>query len=141
MMVVAIIGLLAAVAMPKFANMITRVKEAQLRGRLGTLRSTLNIYYADMEGFYPQSLGFLQGRYIDPRNDIFAVGSFQTHPHDLADVGASFQGHPALPWPGGLIDLGGFGYWLTPANPPATTARVFINCTHTDTRGTTWSRW
>ncbi|HND64395.1 MAG TPA: prepilin-type N-terminal cleavage/methylation domain-containing protein, partial [Elusimicrobiota bacterium] len=50
MLVVAIIGLLAAIAVPKFANLVIKAKEASTRGKLGTVRSALSIYYADNEG-------------------------------------------------------------------------------------------
>lgn len=53
MLVVAIIGLLAAVAIPKYANTLSRAKEAATRGRLGVVRSALSLYYADTEGHYP----------------------------------------------------------------------------------------
>ena len=55
MIVVAIIGLLSAIAVPKFSDLILKAKEGNTRGNLGRLRSTLNIYYSDMEGYYPLS--------------------------------------------------------------------------------------
>src|SRR5579864_1033664 len=53
MIVVAIIGILAAIAIPKFSQLITKSNEANTKGNLGALRSALSIYYGDMEGFYP----------------------------------------------------------------------------------------
>lgn len=50
MLVVAIIGLLAAIAVPKFAKMVIKAKEASTRGKLGSVRSALSIYYADNVG-------------------------------------------------------------------------------------------
>jgi prepilin-type N-terminal cleavage/methylation domain-containing protein len=46
MIVVAIIGILASVATPKFANMINKAKEATAKGNLGALRSAVMIYYS-----------------------------------------------------------------------------------------------
>ena len=57
MLVVAIIGLLAAIAIPKFANLVVKAKEASIKGKLGTLRSAISIYYADNEGIYPPQFG------------------------------------------------------------------------------------
>src|SRR3982751_2560724 len=54
MIVVAIIGILAAIAIPKFSQLITKSNEANTKGNLGALRSALSIYYGDMEGWYPQ---------------------------------------------------------------------------------------
>ncbi|HNG46017.1 MAG TPA: prepilin-type N-terminal cleavage/methylation domain-containing protein, partial [Elusimicrobiota bacterium] len=56
MLVVAIIGLLAAIAIPKFANLVVKSREAAMKGQLGAIRSALSIYYSDNEGFYPPSI-------------------------------------------------------------------------------------
>src|SRR3954454_17240373 len=56
MIVVAIIGILAAVAVPKFADLVTKSKEASVKGALGAVRSALSIYYGDTEGSYPTNL-------------------------------------------------------------------------------------
>src|ERR1700685_3583171 len=53
MIVVAIIGILAAIAIPQFANLVAKSQEGACKGNLGTLRSALSIYYGDTEGFYP----------------------------------------------------------------------------------------
>src|SRR5208283_2153157 len=53
MIVVSIIGILAAIAIPKFADLLRKAREGQLKAQLGTLRSALSIYYSDMEGLYP----------------------------------------------------------------------------------------
>jgi len=56
MIVVAIIGILAAIAIPKFASLLRKSNEGACKGNLGALRSALSIYYGDMEGQYPDSL-------------------------------------------------------------------------------------
>ncbi|MBI5574004.1 MAG: type II secretion system protein [Elusimicrobia bacterium] len=53
MIVVAIIGILAAIAIPKFADLIKKSKEGSTKGSLGALRSALTIYYGEQEGVYP----------------------------------------------------------------------------------------
>ena len=53
MIVVAIIGILAAIAIPKFADLIKKSKEGATKGSLGALRSALTIYYGEQEGIYP----------------------------------------------------------------------------------------
>ena len=53
MIVVAIIGILAAVAIPKFAEMIRKSKEGSTKGSLSALRSALTIYGSDNEGLAP----------------------------------------------------------------------------------------
>lgn len=67
MIVVAVIGILAAVALPKFASMVRKSREAATVGNLGSIRSALNIYYGDTAGDYPSSLDALivGGKYMD----------------------------------------------------------------------------
>ncbi|HNG45518.1 MAG TPA: prepilin-type N-terminal cleavage/methylation domain-containing protein, partial [Elusimicrobiota bacterium] len=72
MLVVAIIGLLSAIALPKFANLVIKAKEAALKGKLGALRSAISIYYANNEGVWPYDLNHFSGtitplvpRYVD----------------------------------------------------------------------------
>ena len=55
MIVVAIIGILAAIAIPKFADLIKKSKEGSTKGSLGALRSALTIYYGEQEGVYPST--------------------------------------------------------------------------------------
>ena len=57
MIVVAIIGILAAIAIPQFAQLISKSQEGATKGNLGTIRSALSIYYGDTEGRYPEDDG------------------------------------------------------------------------------------
>jgi len=54
MIVVAIIGILAAVAIPKFAQMMEKAKEGATKGNVGSIKSAVGIYYGDNQGSYPQ---------------------------------------------------------------------------------------
>src|SRR5206468_6229263 len=66
MIVVAIIGILAAIAIPKFANLIRKSSEGASKGNVGSIRSALSIYYGDMEGQYPADMASLTvaGKYL-----------------------------------------------------------------------------
>ena len=55
MIVVSIIGILAAIAAPNYQWGIVRAREAVLRETLYTFRTTIDQYYAD-QGKYPDSL-------------------------------------------------------------------------------------
>ncbi|MBL0349214.1 MAG: prepilin-type N-terminal cleavage/methylation domain-containing protein [Elusimicrobia bacterium] len=146
MLVVAIIGLLAAIAIPKFANLVVKAKEAAARGKLGTFRSALSLYYADNEGNYPSIAG-LQGvgapppyymqyalvpKYmnqqisIDVPSAVIHKGGVYTKPITLFDD-SNFDiafGDGSVGW---VIDT--------------TSGKCAVNCSHTDTKGTTWSLW
>lgn len=137
MLTVAIIATLAAIAIPKFGTMIIRSKEASALAKLGALRSALNIYYADTEGYRPgDGVGFSTalttgGRYIEqipsieiptqtshrgPCNSV--TTAFDDTEFDCTDVSKSFV------W-----------YYNT------TLGKVHVNCLHVTTKGATWSLW
>ncbi len=59
MIVMAIIGILAAVAMPQLVGTPKRAREAALRENLFTFRSCIDQYFAD-KGKYPESLQTLE---------------------------------------------------------------------------------
>lgn len=137
MLVVAIIGLLAAIALPKFGELVVKAKEAAVKGKLGTFRSALTIYYADNEGQYPWSLDnnevtqalTTSGKYLDAPLKI----SIPTAPAHAEDDNAGY----------GLTSLD----WFYLAGPRAayiyrqSDGRIVVNCTHTDTSGRRWSGW
>ncbi len=53
MIVVAIIGILAAIAIPRFADMLEKSREGSTKGNLGSFKSAASIYYGDHEGIWP----------------------------------------------------------------------------------------
>jgi general secretion pathway protein G len=62
--VVAMIGILAAIAMPKLVDMPKRAKEAVLKTNLHTLREVIDQFYGD-KGRYPASLDELvEAKYL-----------------------------------------------------------------------------
>jgi general secretion pathway protein G len=69
--VIAIIGILAAIAMPALKDAPRRAAEAALKTDLRTLRDVIDQYYGD-KGFYPETLQaltdahYLRGIPIDP---------------------------------------------------------------------------
>ena len=58
MIVVAIIGILVALAVPSFQHSAVKAREAALKQNLQTIRTVLDQHYAD-KGFYPPSLEIL----------------------------------------------------------------------------------
>jgi type II secretory pathway pseudopilin PulG len=129
MLVVAIIGLLAAIAIPKFANLVIKAKEAAVRGKMGTVRSALNIYYADNEGVYPfwglrpADLALVP-KYLDEFPQI-AIPTLPGHKTPSANPiwSSIVDGVPTLQW-----------YTIDPRG-----GLIYVNCTHTDSKGTVWS--
>jgi len=129
MIVVAIIGILAAVAIPKFATLIRKSHEGATRGSLAGIRSALNIYYGDMEGQYPDDLTSLtiSGKYLDALPLAKA-------PNYHADASWVHNG-PS----GAFSDDGNWEYDNVVGD--ANRGSVWVNCTHTDSKGSVWTSY
>lgn len=149
MIVVAIIGILAAVAIPKFANLIRKSSEGQVKGNLGALKSAISIYYADMEGNYPDDLYSLTigGKYI---STISAVKIPDYHPSTTA-IRHNWNTNMFGCGSGYSLDTGEGIYWNDRGNCPSgmapggqrdrTLGELWIACSHTDTKGTVWTNY
>jgi general secretion pathway protein G len=122
LVVMTIIGILAAIAIPALRDSPQRAREAALRGDLFTLRSTIDQYHGD-KGYYPPDLatlvtdGYLRQIPIDPMTksrDTWVVDFEQLEPTEegaaTPDVGI-----------GGGIGVGGVG------EPETTTAPGIID--------------
>ena len=127
MIVVAIIGILAAIAIPKFAELIRKSSEGASKGNLGALRSALSIYYGDMEGQYPTDVASLTigGKYLSA---VPVAKAPNYHSDTSVSVGQTSAN-----------DAGGWSYNNTTGN--ANLGTVWVNCTHTDTKGTVWTTY
>ncbi len=127
MIVVAIIGILAAIAIPKFASLIRKSSEGASKGNLGSIRSALSIYYGDMEGQYPADLSALTvaGKYLAA---VPAAKAPNYHVDSSVDV-LEASGD----------DAGGWAYNNLAGD--ANLGTVFVNCTHTDTKNSVWTSY
>jgi prepilin-type N-terminal cleavage/methylation domain-containing protein len=152
MIVAAIIAILAMIALPKFADMVRKAKEASLRGDLGMMRSCLTIYYSDNEGLYPNITGnfstirtMFLGKYASsfplrvniPATPHPAVNSSSAN-HVLTDVSGACNFNFSV---GGWDDAVSFVYagCNRVANGAVVRATFFLSCRHTDMRGTSWT--
>lgn len=126
MMVVAILSILAAIAIPKFGNMVVKARESSLKGSLGAIRSGLSIYYADTEGGYPAS-GGLDTSLTGGQKYLKAIPSCQV---------PAPGNHPSTT---GVTDYAGaytdVGDWMYRSSSGTVTA----NCTHLDSNQRVWS--
>lgn len=77
MIVVAIIGILAAIAIPRFADMLEKAREGAMKGNLAALRSAVTIYYSEKEGTWPDDLttGFTSYLYPIPAAKATKLGN------------------------------------------------------------------
>jgi type II secretory pathway pseudopilin PulG len=140
MIVVAIIGILAALAIPKFADLIRKSNEGVTKGNLGAIRSALAVYYGEQEGFFPQptadgqGAGSLEGiltsnsgKYMKTMPKCF-VPPYHTAYYGDTTISVASATESSYP--------GGWGYEEDPN--AATYGSVWVNCTHTDSKTTTW---
>lgn len=59
--VIAILGILAMYAVPKYQGIVEQARSAEARAQLGAFRSALGVYYAKNHGVYPTSDEVEQG--------------------------------------------------------------------------------
>lgn len=125
MIVVAIIGILAAIAMPKFADLITKSKESAIKGDLGAIRSAISIYYSDTEGVFPGVLSqALLTTYMSAiPNNAVPKNNYGNPGHSITNQVVS-----------SLNDGGGWEY-------SSLDGSVFVNCSHRDTRSVVWTAY
>lgn len=109
--VVAMIGILAAIVMPALTKMPTRAKEAVLKTNLHTLREVIDAYYGD-KGHYPESLDALvEEEYLRAVPYDPFTGSAETWTLIFEDEGEDGEAEPG-PEPGpdepagpGVVDV------------------------------------
>ena len=131
MIVVAIIGILAAIAIPKFAELIRKSGEGASKGNLGSIRSSLSIYYGDMEGQYPSQLSALtiSAKYLS------TIPNAKT-PNYHADASSEVDGTMAVD---ASVDTGQWAYDNVATDTNLGT--VLVGCTHTDSKGSIWTSY
>lgn len=141
MIVVAIIGILAAIAIPQFAQLISKSQEGATKGNLGAIRSALSIYYGDTEGRYPER--GTAGAVLAPLT--YASKYMNTVPSaQLPRTTNNGQGHSTTnAVAGGVITgVGDSGGWLYDNGPTSPSwGAVVTQCTHSDLRGTIWTAY
>jgi prepilin-type N-terminal cleavage/methylation domain-containing protein len=134
MIVIAIIGILAAIGLPQLGAMTRKSHEASTKGNLSALRSAIAIYYADNDGTVPTDdlssltinqkyLNKIPSTYVQPwHNEGNTVGS--------GDF-AGFMSSDA--------DSTNWWYFSPPGDPRR--GQVIVNCIHTDVKGVPWTSY
>ncbi|OIO04722.1 MAG: hypothetical protein COX65_09610 [Elusimicrobia bacterium CG_4_10_14_0_2_um_filter_56_8] len=141
MIVVAIIGILSAAAIPKFAELIKKSREGATLGHLSAIRSALRIYYGDKEGLFPAcpsgpNSTLLQSamipKYLDKWPDAVTPGR---HPSAVT-VDVISGGDPAD------SDPTDDGEWVYVGNSSDLDwGRINVECYHQDLKGVVWSTY
>ena len=123
MIVVAVLAVLAGIAIPRFANLIEKSKEAEAKASLGSFRTAINLYYASTEGLHPGE------------TEEGLVPVFLEHIPFIAIPGEAK--HPLANGVRSSPDDWATGdAWVY----DAARGRVNINCLHTDLNARVWSQ-
>lgn len=135
MIVVAIIGILAGIAIPRYMNFIRRSREGATKGNLGAVRSALNIYYSDLEGIFPVDItvqpfiGTAANQYLDA---LPQANEACTSNHAASAAVVTTAGNT-------LVDnnsTGGWSYCYSYFTAPSA-AKFKVRCTTIDSRAGT----
>ncbi|KAF0126938.1 MAG: hypothetical protein FD189_1336 [Elusimicrobia bacterium] len=135
MIVVAIIGILAAIAIPKFADLINKSKEGATKGALSSVRSAINVYYGDNEGWYPAGAvaanstvlsGALAPKYINAIPQAKLPGTTHADSSVVALTSTT------------VTDAAGWAYFGN-SGDNVRWGQFVAGCTHADLKGTAWS--
>jgi len=136
MIVVAIIGILAAVALPRYMSSVERSKEAATRGNLNALQSAVTMYFGDSEGIFPASLD---------TTEEFAFSKYLSGPIPAVKATHSGIGTGTVESPSGTevryssneeITATGRGWLYSRA-----TGHVYVNSSATDSKGFPYSTY
>jgi len=138
--VIAILGILAMYAIPKYQGMVEEARTAQAKAQLGTVRSALAIYYAKNSGKFPAQLN----------KDLFAEG--QVPEVEATDANGTpiknnkvndnttVDGDGVIVKSDGTLDdnISGTGGWVYDVKTDLTQADVRINAKGTGVDGKHW---
>lgn len=144
MIVVAIIGILAAIAIPKFADLISKSKEGATKGGLSAVRSSLQVYYGDNEGIFPLDnldILILDGKYINEIPEAKLPGTGKGDSSNIMTYSTSTLAGPfETNVVNGPVNVGGWAY----ANDDETNSswgNFHVNCTELDLKGVIWTTY
>ncbi len=131
-LVTGICALLIAIAVPAFTGLFRKSAEGGIKNNLGELRQAVERYRRDHDGRSPDSI------------DAMVVA--KTIPV-IPALWRRYDGiaHSRTPAAGiventATTDSGRWAFVVSPSSPGLTGA-IFIDCTHTDTKGSAWSSY
>ena len=132
MIVVAIIGILAAIAIPKFAQMLEKSREGATKGNLGSIKSAASIYYGDTQGIWPTTLhtfsSYSFSKYLDNVSPVKVTGAFVANSTSPAGAEVRLTAGSSVPT---TVSTG----WLYDSS----FGNVFVNSTVKDSKSIPYS--
>ena len=146
MIVVAIIGILAAIAIPKFADLISKSKEGATKGSLSAIRSSLQVYYGDNEGVFPlDTLAVLvaDGKYLNEIPVAKLPGTGISEVNTVTAFSSMTVAGAFIDDAGATIATAALGGWIY-ANDNAinnTWGNFYVATTHVDLKDVIWTTY
>lgn len=132
MIVVAIIGILAATAIPRFAAMLEKSREGQTKGNLNSIHSAIMIYYGDQKGIWPTTLntfgGFTFSQYLDNVSPVKVTGYYVNNSINPSGANVAMTSNNSVPVGSGL------GWLYDSGN-----GEVYVNSTVKDSKSLPYS--
>ena len=119
MIVVAIIGILAAIAIPKFADLINKSKEGATKGSLSSVRSAIQVYYGDNEGWFPA-------------DDLACLTAAAKYLNEIPVAKLPATGHPDIAAVAAAQSEAGGWMYNNDTAVANTWGNFAVNCTHED---------
>ena len=128
--VIAILGILAMYALPKYQGIIKEARSSEARAQLGSVRSALGIYYAKNHGQFPTYDVFVSGSiFADgkvPEVEITRKDGIVVRNNKVKDGGhqvplTSFSWHPEI-----------YGCWRYAVTSDHTQADIRLNSKYRD---------
>lgn len=130
--VTGICALLVAITIPRFVDFFRYSAEGATKGSLGELRQAVGRYRSEHDGRSPDSIGAMVEAKTIPEIPVL-WRKFDKIPH-AHTAEASVVASTAA------TDSGRWAFIVSPSSP-SMTGTIFIDCTHTDTRGRAWSEF
>ena len=106
MIVVAIIGILAAIAIPNYMRFTSRAKEAVVYENMHTMQLAMEDFFLDQLGVYPQPADAPALRALLPQ------GLYPDNPFTKAETTVGWNADPGTPGDISIFNLPGGGYML-----------------------------
>lgn len=130
-MVIVILGILAATALPRFIDLSGQAKASAVKGTLGNIRAAIAIYYAEDAVNNPGNTNHYPASMITAAGSLFADAKVPTSPLTSPATNSVYEinrsNDPTSPEGAGEA-------WLYNAY----NGKVWINDSGTDKSGTSW---
>ncbi|MEK7232246.1 MAG: type II secretion system protein [Elusimicrobiota bacterium] len=124
MIVIVVIAVLAAIAVPKYGEAMRNSSEGSTRANLGMIRKALSVYYSDMDGQYP--------------SDMLSLLPVHMRKIPAAKLPGYHDDSKIVLHAAASDDAGG---WLYDNVNNGTYGTVRVNCSHTDAKGSIWTSY